>query len=227
MIEKFVQRENTIFDILNALIAENIFFILVGGYAVSVYKYRFSVDADIVIKKEDLEKCEEILKRKKMVKTVMKDLDHVYAPLFMRYETKEQLPVSIDILIEGVGSRTTDASYSIEQLKKYSAKKMVVGSEKQVHALIPSREFLIVLKIHAGRLTDFRDIAALSKDLDISLIQSLLWRGKHDVIKQNLKKLFTLLDKKDFIDSFKGVFSQKKYDLDIQEVNKLKKLLEP
>ena len=48
--EELIKKENEIFDILQKFIEEKLDFIIVGGYAVSSFKHRFSVDADIVIK---------------------------------------------------------------------------------------------------------------------------------------------------------------------------------
>ncbi|MBI5065443.1 nucleotidyl transferase AbiEii/AbiGii toxin family protein [Candidatus Woesearchaeota archaeon] len=221
MLRSFVERENKIFEILQSFVSEKLNFIVIGGYAVSSYKHRFSVDADLILKKEDLEKFEEVLKKNKFFKTVTKDLDHVYAPQFIRYETKDKLPVSIDLLINGVGSRNTKASFSFEELKLHSESREITGTEKKVKVLVPSKEFIIVLKLHSGRLTDFRDIVALCKDVDINLIKKTLWRGEINLVKENITKLLTLIEKREFIDSFKGVFVEKKYDVDINCIKKL------
>ena len=223
---EFIKRENTIFDVLQEFVNSKLNFVIIGGYAISAYKHRFSVDADVVIRSKDKSKFEEILKKKKFVKTLVKDLDHVYASKFVRYETKDKFPVSIGLLIDGVGSRTTNASFSFEQIRKYSRNRKIIGTEKEIIAMVPDREILIVLKLHSGRLTDFRDIAALSKKIDIELIKSIIWRGKKIIVKNNIKKLLSLVEKKEFIDSFKGVFIEKKYDIDIGEIKKLKLLLD-
>ena len=101
----------------------------------------------------------------------------------------------------------------------------IIGIEKEITLRVPKKEVLIILKIHSGRLTDFRDVVALSKNLDIGLIKSLIWRGNKDIVKDNIKKLLSLIEKKYFIDSFKGVFVEKKYDIDINSVKKLKALV--
>ena len=225
MFENYIERENTIFEILQAFVNAHLDFIIVGGYAVSAYKHRFSVDADIVLKAEDKLKFEEILKKKGLIKTVVKELDHVYALEFVRYELKTKLPVSIDLPIGGIGSRTTDASFSFEQLKEHAEKKKITGTEKEVAVIIPKREVLIVLKLHSGRLTDFRDIAALAKNINLEIIENMIWQGKTEIVKENIRKLVSLLDKKEFMDSFKGVFMEKKYDIDIKEIKKLETLL--
>jgi len=225
LFESFINRENKIFEVLQEFINSNLTFIVIGGYAVSAFKHRFSVDADVVIKRNDKNEFEEILKKKRFIKTIIKELDHVYSSEFIRYETREKLPVSIDLLIDGVGSRTTNASFGIKDLEKYSKQRKIKGIEKEVTVLIPEKEILVVLKIHSGRLTDFRDIAALSKNLNENLVKELIWRGKKEIVKNNIKKLLILINKKEFIDSFKGVFAEKKYDLDLESLKRLKHLL--
>ena len=220
-----VKKENLIFAILQEFMKHGLFFVIVGGYAVSAYKHRFSVDADIILKKGDLEKFDEILKKNKFVKSLYKKLEHVYASEYFRYETKEKPAASVDLLVNGIGSRTTNASFSIEQIGKYSKLRKITGIEKEIELIVPEKEILIALKIHAGRLTDFRDIAAMCKNIDIELVRNFINIGDKKVIINNIKMLLSLIEKKEFIDSFKGVFQEKKYDIDINEIKKLKQLL--
>ena len=77
MVEQYIERENTIFEVLQALVDASIDFIVVGDYAVSAYKHRFSVDIDIVISKQTKKMVEEVLKKCGFVKTIVTDLDHV------------------------------------------------------------------------------------------------------------------------------------------------------
>ena len=224
MFEQFIERENTIFDVLREFVDANISFIVVGGYAVSAYKHRFSVDADIVLPRKELEKCIAVLEKKKFMKTISKVLEHVYASEFIRYENKQKLSVSFDLLIDGIGSRATEASFSFEELMQHASVKKIIGREKEVRCFVPSREMMVVLKLHSGRATDYRDIVAVSKELDIDVIKAMLWRGNKEQVRAHIATLFSLLEKKEFIDSFKGVFIEKKYDLDLKSIEKLKKI---
>src|SRR3989338_9990214 len=138
-----LRRENIIFDILQTFVLAKIPFIIVGGYAVSAYKHRFSVDADLVIKKENKAQFEEILGKNGFKKIIVKELDHRYASEFIRYEAAEKPSASIDLLIGGLGSRTTKASFSFEQLQSHAQKRTIIGTEKEVIALVPDREVLI------------------------------------------------------------------------------------
>ncbi len=220
-----VQRENRIFDILQEFVQAKVRFVLVGGYAVSAYQHRFSVDADIVIPKEVQELVEELLRQNGFEKTIVKELEHLYASEFIRYETKEKPSASVDILINGIGSRTTNASFSLEQLEIQARKRKIIGTEKEVTVMVPNREVLIALKIHSGRLTDFRDIVALCKNVNLDIVQEFLTVGDPEVIRRNLRELMALLEQQEFINSFKGVFQEKKYEVRLDEVRALGELI--
>ena len=210
-------------DYILKFIDSNLDFIIVGGYAVSAFKHRFSVDADIVIKSENLANFEDILKKQDFKKTIAKQLENNYSSKFIRYE-KEQ--ASVDILIDALASRTTNASFSYELIFNNTIKKKIIGIEKEVIAKIPIKELLIATKLHSGRLTDFRDIAALAKDTDLGLIKKFLFIGNLKVLRENLSKLHRIVNDKNFIDSFKGVFVEKKFDIDFEQIKKISELKE-
>ncbi len=219
--EELIKKENEIFGILEKFIEANLEFIIVGGYAVSAFKHRFSVDADIVITSSNLFNFEEILRKNGFKKTISKDLENIYASRFIRYE-KDQ--ASVDILIDALASRGTDASFSYELLFKNSIKKKIIGIEKEVFARIPIKELLVVMKIHSGRLTDFRDIAALARETNLDMIRKFLFIGNLKQIGQNLHNLNKVVNDKNFVDSFKGVFLEKKFDIDLEQVRKISEL---
>ena len=162
--EELIKKENDIFEILQKFIDSNLDFILVGGYAVSAFKHRFSVDADIIVKSENLRDFENILKKQGFNKTIAKQLENTYSSKFIRYEKEH---ASVDLLIDALASRPTHASFSYELIFNNSIKKRIIGIEKEVIARIPIKELLIIMKLHSGRLTDFRDIAALAKETDL------------------------------------------------------------
>lgn len=127
--EVLIKKENEIFEILQKFIDSNMDFIVVGGYAVSAFKHRFSVDADIVIKSQYLSKFESILRKEGFKKTITKELENVYSSKFVRYE-KEQ--VSVDILVDALASRTTNSSFSYELIFDNSIKRKIMGIEKEI-----------------------------------------------------------------------------------------------
>lgn len=219
--EELIKKENDIFDVLQKFIDSGIDFIIVGGYAVSSFKHRFSVDADIVIKNENLQVFEEILEKNGFKKTITKELENVYSSRFARYEKDN---ASVDVLIDALASRTTNAAFSYDLLFNNSTKRKIIGIEKEVTARVLDRELLIVTKIHSGRLTDFRDIAALAKDADLDKIKKFLFIGDLKEVRKNLKELNKTVNNKRFIDSFKGVFIEKKFDVDLKQVEKISRL---
>lgn len=225
MFEQFIKRENDIFDILQIFLDNKLDFILVGGYAISAFKHRFSVDADIIIKSNDLEKFENLLKQHNFSKVISKEFKDIYSCEFIRYQKKEELTVSIDLLINGIRMRQTGFVISFDKIKDNSIKKKIKGLEKEIIAKIPTKELLIAIKLHAGRLTDFRDIVAISKDINIDKIKEFLEVENKTILKKHIYQLIDLLNKKEFIDSFKGVFIEKKYDINIEDLKKFKDLL--
>ena len=225
MFERYIQRENTIFEILQSFLDEGLDFVLIGGYAVSAFKHRFSVDADIIIKEEDLKKFEDVLKNNGFTRTKSKDLENLYSTKYARFEKDKELTVSVDLLIGGMGIRQTNSALSFDMINKNSSQKMITGLEKEIKVKIPSKELLIAIKLQAGRLTDFRDVAALCKNIDTVKIKNFLKNTDKKILKKHVDYMLSIVDKKEFLDSFKGVFMEKKFDIEIETIKKLKEII--
>lgn len=221
MFYEFIKRENEIFDILNEFLENKLTFVIIGGYAVSAFKHRFSMDVDVVISSDDVKKFEGILHENGFRKTISKDIKDVYSSRFIRFGKGRENKVSIDLLVDGVSVRQTGASFGFDLLLRNSNEKRIIGSEKEIVAKIPKKEILIAMKIHSGRLTDFRDIAALSKDIDIGLIKNFVSTGDQNGVREHLDKLKSIVETEDFINSFKGVFAEKGFDVDIDAVKRI------
>jgi len=219
--DDLIQKENSIFQILQKFIDKGLEFIIVGGYAVSSFKHRFSIDADIVVKKEDLEKFEFILKKEKFKQTISKELENIYGSQFIRYEKDN---ASIDLLINALACRQTGALFGYDFLLKNSLTRKIIGIEKEINVLVPKKEILIISKIHSARLTDFRDVAALARGSNIGLIKKFLFRGDVKKVRENLKELHKIVNNPKFVDSFKGVFIEKKFDVDLDKVREISEL---
>ena len=202
-----MKRENEILRILKIL--KDLDLIVVGGYAVDAYTvHRFSVDLDIVIKNEDLKKFEKILiKEGYYLEISKKDFDTAYSGEFRRYTKDVGGDVNVDLLIGSLVSRTTNASWSFDFLKKNSSKRLVKGFTENIEASVLSKEMLITVKLHSGRLTDLRDIVMLNMDLEQEKILSFLYRVDMEIVAKIIDKFIEHLDNKNFIDSLKGIFS--------------------
>jgi hypothetical protein len=215
-----VMRENEIIRILEKLSEPDLKFAVIGGYGVSAYRHRFSIDADIVIRNEDKERFESVLRENGYRKTIHTSLENVYSSEFERFE-KSEPKACVDLLIGGIGVRQTGAAFGFDFIFGNSEKTEIQGSERSVDAHVPRKEVLIILKLHSGRLTDLRDVAALSFELDFDFIRKHLFRGDIKILKENMKHLESLIEKQDFQDSFKGVFMEKSYKIDVQEIRRI------
>jgi hypothetical protein len=219
-----VVRENEIIRVLERLSEAGLEFSVIGGYGVSAYRHRFSIDADIVIRKEDKERFEAVLREDGYRKTIHTSLENVYSSAFERFE-KSEPKACVDLLIGGIGVRQTGAAFGFDFIFENSEKREIQGSEKSAVVPVPKKEVLIILKLHSGRLTDLRDVAALSFSLDLEFVRKHIFRGNIQTLKENVRKLESLLGKHEFQDSFKGVFMEKSYRIDMGEIRKLVRLL--
>ncbi|MEF8874750.1 MAG: hypothetical protein V5A88_08820 [Candidatus Thermoplasmatota archaeon] len=223
MIEKFIERENQIFNKLTELEEKEIDFILIGGYAVSAFHHRFSVDADIVIRKKELERCLKIMSDNGFKEIQREDLNSIYGGQFIALRKDKELPVNFDIMVDSLKCRQTEATWSYDYLHQNLISKEIEGNEKSVHTTIPEKELLIAIKLHSGRLTDVRDIVALNNDVNRDKILNHTDRGRKKDFLKILKNVEGTLDREGFEDSFKGVFSEKQ--LPNKNIKDLRKLI--
>ncbi|MBI4452939.1 nucleotidyl transferase AbiEii/AbiGii toxin family protein [Candidatus Woesearchaeota archaeon] len=203
----FIERENEIFDILESFNKAELEYVLIGGYAVSAYMRRFSVDADICINKKDLHSFQNILKGKHFEFVKRRILEDTYKGEFECYVKKTKLPVTVDLMIGSVASSQTNGSVSFTQLFNNSITKKVTGIEEEINVRIPVKEVLIALKLHAARMTDARDIVALCHDIDFEFVKKFVQTGSAKNMQENLNRLLSYFKSDNFRDAFKGVFS--------------------
>lgn len=197
-----LERENEIMKIINVFQKKELEFIVVGGYAVSTYKKRFSIDLDIVVSEKNLEKFEKILEKEGYSFYYEKEIEMLYGENFKRFRKNiNHLPVDIDLLINGLASRATNAVWGLDYIKKHSTKRKIEDTE----FFIPEKELLIAMKFHSGRLSDIRDILALMP-CNFEAIKKHLNRGDIKKLKESIKNQLDFLNKPKFKDSFKGIF---------------------
>src|SRR3990167_6378365 len=216
--EGLLEREKEVLRLIELLKENNLRFIVVGGYAVSTYKKRFSIDLDVVILEEDFLKFEKLLSKEGYSISYEKEIALLYGENFKRFRKKmNDLPVDVDLLINGLVSRTTDATWSFENIDKNSQKRKLDSLE----FLTPVRELLVSMKMHSGRLSDARDIITLmpcNKDK----LKEFLLRGNLSKLKASIKKQALFIEKPQFDDSFKGIFGIQSYNP--KEIESAKKL---
>lgn len=206
---KIEERENLCIELIGKFPRK---FILIGGYAASAFEFpRFSVDLDLVVKGKDVKEYKKVLEREKF-KLVQEsgEFPEFYKGKFIRFEKKvNTLPVSVDLLVDMVQSRQTNAAYSFDYLWKNSEARRVIGSgvKEYAEARVADREMLIALKVNSMRKADQRDIISLcSGDLDISRLLRHLERAPRDKILGHLDILLETIGDPKSRDSIKGVF---------------------
>ncbi|MBU3907274.1 MAG: nucleotidyltransferase family protein [Nanoarchaeota archaeon] len=203
-----LEREKEILRLIELFEENHLKFIVVGGYAVSTYKKRFSVDLDVVILETDFPEFEKILLKDGYALSYEKEIALLYGENFKRFaKNLDNLPVNVDFLINGLVSRATDATWSFETINKNSIK----GEIDNIGFLTPTKELLISMKMHSGRLSDVRDIVALipcNKDK----LNKFLLKGNLNTLKNSIEKQIKFLDKPQFDDSFKGIFGIQAYN---------------
>lgn len=202
-----IDRENQIFDILHAFNDRGVAYTVVGGYAVSAFEHRFSVDADLVVRADDVDDFVEILADHGFDEVADRELD-AYGGRYLAYEKREELPVTIDLLVNGLHCRQTDASWSHAYFERFSMTADIEGSERAVTVRIPEKELLVAAKLHSGRLTDVRDAVALTPDLDFDQVENHLNRGDPEKLNRALQNVIETISSDGFEDAFKGVFQQ-------------------
>lgn len=202
-----VGRENQIFETLQAFKESQLEFVVVGEYAVSAFQHRFSVDADLVIQEQDIEKFTDILEENGFEEVEDRELDPD-GDRNLAYAKHQELPVTIDLLVNSMKCRQTDASWSYQYFKEHSTIRKIDGTEKSIEVEIPEKELLIAVKLHSGRLTDARDVVALADQIKPEKVVGHLDRGDREKLADILKSVTQTMDSDNFEDAFKGVFQQ-------------------
>lgn len=213
MTTEFIDRENQIFAILQAFNDADVDYVVVGGYAVSAFQHRFSVDADLVIRDADRAEFAAVLEDRGFVKAVEKELD-AYGGWFVAYEKDRELPIGIDLLVNGLTSRQTGARWGYDYLREHAEAREIEGSERAVTGQVPTRELLIAVKLHSGRLTDVRDVVALAAGADLAAVADHLYRGDEQRLRAVFDDALTTLQGENFADAFKGVFVREELPAD-------------
>jgi hypothetical protein len=170
-----------------------------------------SVDLDIVIPEAELKVFRKTIKELGFIFTEEKsDFDSIYDGRFERYVKKDELPVSVDLLVNSVQARQTDYSYSFPYLFKNSETREIRGwhPESKVMVRVPKREMLVALKMNSMRMSDKRDIIMLCYEKpDADTIATHLSKCPRGILLDNLNELLELVAAREHDNSIKGVFS--------------------
>lgn len=200
----FADRENQLFAILETFDEHDLEFVVIGGFAVSAFQHRFSVVADLVIPAEKFDEFASLLREEgyELVEDV--DLD---AGRFVAFQRSDDLPVTVDLMVDAVQSRETDVAWCYDELVRKAKPVEIEGSERSVTVRIPERELSIAMKLHGGRSTDARDVVALAEGVDFDRVGEYVDRGDMEQLQAVLQRVRDTIGSEDFRDAYNGVFT--------------------
>ena len=211
MKEKIYARERACFELLRAIPSKRKY-VVIGGFAVSAFEFpRLSVDLDIVIPEEELDHFKGLITELGFeFSHERSDFDLTYGGRYEKYVKSEELPVSVDLLINSVAARQTGYAYSFKYLFRHSVVREVSGwhPESKAKVRVSSREMLIALKMNAMRAVDKRDVIMLCYEMpDADEVALHLKNCPHEIILENLNVLQDIVKGLGNDDSIKGVYS--------------------
>lgn len=200
-------REQELLSTLQAINDADYPYVLVGGWAVTAYNQRFSTDVDLVIPERALEEYDSFLVDHGYERTKEYDTSALYEGRFIQYSKDVGNPVSVELMVNALHCRQTDAEWSYRYLDEHT-QRVTVGRTQTVETRIPERELFLAIKLHSGRLTDVRDVVAAATDADFDRVEHHLHRGDLDALRDQLRGVLEQLDDESFADAFKGEFQQ-------------------
>lgn len=202
-------REAEVIRIIKVLASRSNNFVLIGGYAINALtSHRFSVDCDIVIDSKGIREIEDILKEEGYNAETGVKKQAIYGARMKKYVKAVGVrEVSVEVFPKEVSCRQTNATWSFGLLMKHSAKLRVVGLTDSAEALVPEKELIMAMKIHAGRDTDLRDLAMLSERADWESVNNFASAGDLNKVKKQIEAAIAIIGKREFESSLKAEFA--------------------
>ena len=203
-----IAREAEVIRILKVLSSKSSNFVVIGGYAIgALTSHRFSVDCDIVIDSKGMKEISGVLEKEgyKVLSRVKKQ--PIYGVKMKKYvKAAGAGKVSVDIFPKEVSCRQTDGTWSVELIVENSTRSRVVGLTDSAEALVPKKELLMAMKLHAGRDTDLRDVTMLSERADWKAVKNFASYGDLNKVKKQIESAIVTISRSDFVSSLKAEF---------------------
>jgi hypothetical protein len=202
-------REAEVIRILKVLSSESDSFVVIGGYAINALtSHRFSVDCDLVTDSKGLKKIDDILENEAYEALVGVQKHEVYGIRMKKYVKRiGGKPVSVEIFPREVSCRQTNGKWSYTLIQKNSSRSRVIGMTDSTQALVPRRELLLAMKVHAGRDTDLRDVTMLSERVDWQNVADFSSTGNMKKVVQQVESAIATITTKEFANSLKAEFA--------------------
>jgi len=207
------ERSEALIEVLEDLQESDIEFVLVGGYAVSQFETRFSTDLDLVIAPDEYDDVVAFLEAHHFERQDALEVppeETIYDREIELFERSEDLvhPVGVDVLVNGLGCRQTDAEWSFAYLRDHSTERMISGGSKSTTARTADGEILVAAKLHSARPTDLADVLAAVPEIDLDVVETHLHRGDPDALQAQLEDAREFIAEGGLDHRFKSLFGQ-------------------
>lgn len=207
------ERSEALIDILTDLEQSSIPFVLVGGYAISQFETRFSTDLDLVIAPEEYDELVSFLENHNFERTDELEVppeETIYNREIELFERTEGLvhPVGVDVLVNGLGCRQTEAEWSFEYLREHSTETTISGGSKSTTARAAEGEILVAAKLHSARETDLADVLAMVPEINFDEVESHLHRGNKKALHSQLSEAKAFVENGGLDHRFKSLFGK-------------------
>lgn len=206
-------RSEALIEVLEELEQSDIGFVLVGGYAISQFETRFSTDLDLVIAPDDYDEVVAFLEARGFERQADLEVppeETIYNREIELFERTEGLPhpVGVDVLVNGLGCRQTNAEWSFDYLRKHSSLTTISGGTQSTTARAADGEVLVAAKLHSGRKTDLADVLAAIPSIDLDRVETHLHRGDRDSLREQLSDAQAFIEEGGLDHRFKSMFGQ-------------------
>jgi hypothetical protein len=186
----FHNRSDALIELLEELTRAGHEYVLVGGYAVSAFNARFSTDLDVVVAPDAKSAFVEFLDGRGFEETDSHAKEWFYDTEVIEYEKRltPQQPIGVDLLVNGLGCRQTEAQWSFDFLYDHSHQQEVSGGTDTTTATVVDGAVLVAAKLHSGRETDLRDVLAVAEEIELDAVTPHLRRGDEPALRAQLER---------------------------------------
>ena len=204
----FNNRSDALIELLEELNESSLQYVLVGGYAVSVFNTRFSTDLDIVVAPENKGLFVEFLEDREFEETDSHAKQWYYDTEVIEYTKRltPQQPIGFDMLVNGLGCRQTEAQWSFDYLHDRSREQEVSGGTMTTTARVVDGSVLVAAKLHSARETDLRDVLAVAEEINLETVTQHLRRGKEASLRAQLERGLEILESDELKHGYRSDF---------------------
>ena len=204
------RREDELYATFQDIINENLPHVCVGGLAVSAFLPRATLDIDIVAPSAAHDAYQTLLNDLGYEFTREYESDGMYHGQMIQYQKLVgDNTVEVELLLDALGCRQTGAEWGYDYMHQHSIRETIRGTspENTLTTWIAEPALLVAVKLHSGRPQDARDAVAVAAEADLERVATHLPRGDTDALRASLDGVLSEIQRDQFDDSFKGVFS--------------------